>query len=104
MKTLLRKPTSPGQILRDEFLLPLKITQSALAKHIGCDVKVINRIVNERSMLSAEIAVKLSGAFSTTAEFWMNAQKALDLYNASKKIKRIPSAIAKVKLHGNHAA
>jgi antitoxin HigA-1 len=42
-----RKPTSPGEILEEEFLKPLELTQKALAEHLGCDYKVINRIVNE---------------------------------------------------------
>ena len=41
-----RRPTTPGEILREEFLKPLKLTQKTLADHVGCDIKVINRIVN----------------------------------------------------------
>jgi len=46
MVPMKRKPTSPGEILREEFLIPLKLTQKQLAEHIGCDFKVINRIVD----------------------------------------------------------
>ncbi len=82
MKILRRKrePTSPGEILREEFLVPLGMTQKQLADHLGCDVKVINRIVNGRTSVTAEMALKLGAAFRTTAEFWLNAQKAVDLY------------------------
>lgn len=79
-----RKPTTPGEILLEEFLKPLGITQKALANHLGCDVKVINRIINERSAVTLPIAVKLSMAFETTPDFWMNAQSALDLWKMTK--------------------
>ena len=85
-----REPTKPGEILREEFLLPLAMTQRQLADHLGCDVKVVNRIVNGRSAVTAEMALKLGAAFRTTAEFRMNAQQAVDLYRASRKSTRLP--------------
>ena len=78
-----REPTSPGEILREEFLVPLRMTQKHLADHLGCDVKVVNRIVNGRTSVSAEMALRLGATFRTTAEFWLNAQKAVDLHRAS---------------------
>lgn len=90
----MRKPTSPGEILTEEFLKPMNLTQVALAKHIGCDVKVINRIINERTAVTAEMAIKLSAVFKTSADFWMNAQKSVDLYKASQKIRKLPGPIA----------
>jgi len=62
-----REPTSPGEILREEFLVPLGMTQKQLADHLGCDVKVINRLVNGRTSISAEMALKLGAAFRTSA-------------------------------------
>ena len=56
-----REPTSPGEILREEFLLPLDMTQKRLAKHLRCDVKVVNRLVNSRTSVSAPMALKLGG-------------------------------------------
>lgn len=78
-----RKPTSPGEILREEFIKPLGITQKLLADHIHCDYKVINRIVNERASLTPDIAMKLAMALETTPDFWLNAQMALDLWKLS---------------------
>jgi antitoxin HigA-1 len=75
-----RKPTSPGEILREEFLKPLGLSQRELADHLGCDYKVINRIVNEQSSVTAEMAAKLAAAFDTTPDFWLNAQMAVDLW------------------------
>ncbi len=70
-----RRPTSPGEILREEFLGPLGLTQQKLADHIGSDVKVINRVVNGRTSISAEMALELGAALNTTPEFWLNSQK-----------------------------
>lgn len=64
-----RKPTAPGEILKEEYLRPLGITQKELADHIGCDVKVINRLVNGRTSLTASLSIKLAAAFNTTPEF-----------------------------------
>lgn len=75
-----RKPTTPGEILSEEFLKPLGLSQKALAAHIGCDYKVINRIVNERASVTPGMALKLAAAFETTPDFWLNAQMATDLW------------------------
>jgi len=85
-----REPTRPGEILREEFLVPLNLTQKQLADSLGCDVKVVNRIVNGRSSVTAEMALKLGAAFRTTPEFWLNAQKAVDLYKAAQRITGLP--------------
>lgn len=90
-----REPTSPGEILREEYLIPLGMTQKELADHLRCDVKVINRIVNGRTSVTAEMAVKLGAAFRTTPEFWLNAQKAVDLFRAQGKIGKLPRPLLK---------
>ena len=87
MKTLMirrRTPTTPGEILREEFLAPLGMSQKEFANHLGCDLKVINRIVNGRSAVTAEMALKLGAALRTTPEFWLNAQKAVDIHRAAQ--------------------
>jgi antitoxin HigA-1 len=88
-----RKPTTPGEILNEEFLGPLGMTQKQLADHIGCDVKAINRIVNDRTILTTEMALKLGSALQTTADFWLNAQKAVNLYQARKNMGTLPKPI-----------
>ena len=90
---LKRKPTGPGEILKEEYLIPLQLTQKQLATHLDCDLKVINRLINGRSTLTASMAIKLAAAFDTSPEFWLNAQKAVDLYLASRQIKRLPKII-----------
>lgn len=95
MFKMMREPTTPGEILKEEFLHPLDMTQADLAKHLGCDIKVINRIVNARSSVTAEMALRLAATFNTSPEFWLNAQKAVDLHKASKKIKNLPKLYKK---------
>jgi addiction module HigA family antidote len=81
-----RKPTTPGEILQQEFLQPLGMTQKQLADHLGCDVKVVNRLVNGRTSVTATMALKLGAAFRTSPEFWLNAQKAVDLFVAESQL------------------
>ena len=88
-----RKPTTPGELLREEYLLPIGMTQKQLADHIGCDVKVINRIIKGRCATTAAIAIKLAAAFKTSPDFWLNAQKAIDIHNARKRIGPMPKPI-----------
>jgi antitoxin HigA-1 len=88
-----RQPTSPGEILREEFLKPLGLTQRQLADHVGCEVKVINRIINGRTGVSPEMALKLGAAFRTSPDFWLNAQKAVDLYRAARALETLPEPL-----------
>lgn len=90
-----RKPTSPGEILLEEFLIPLDISQKQLADHIGVDYKVINRLVNEHSRLSIDLAAKLALAFETTPDFWLNSQMATDIWAAQDHNKTIKSLLKK---------
>jgi addiction module HigA family antidote len=97
MFTVEREPTSPGEILDEEFLKPLRITQKQLADHLGCDVKVINRIVNHRTSITAETAVRLASALGTSPEFWLNAQQAVDLFYARKRIETVPEPLVRTR-------
>jgi addiction module HigA family antidote len=94
MMKVRRSPTTPGEILKEEFLKPLRMTQAELAAHLGCDVKVVNRIVNGRSAVTAEMAIRLGAAFRMTPEFWLNAQQAVDIYEASKRVRKVPDPIS----------
>src|SRR5690348_14928347 len=88
-----RKPTSPGEILIEEFLKPLEMTQRDLADHLGCDYKMINRIANERAAVTPEMATKLAAAFDTTPGFWLNAQMAVDLWSLRGRKPKIRSLL-----------
>ncbi len=88
-----REPTTPGEILSEEFLKPMAMSQTELANHIGCDVKVVNRIVNGRSAVTAAMAIRLGAALRMSPQFWLNAQQAVDIYAAARKMKKIPAPI-----------
>ena len=88
-----RVPTTPGEILREEFLKPLGMTQKKLADHIGCDVKVVNRIVNGRTSVTAEMAIRLGAALRMSPEFWLAAQQAVDIYHAARRIRKVPAPL-----------
>jgi addiction module HigA family antidote len=74
-----RIPTHPGKVLRDEFLAPLGVPQTALARRLNVPVQRINGIVNGKRGVTPETAWLLAGAFGTTPEFWTNLQAAHDL-------------------------
>ena len=74
-----RLPTHPGEILSQEFLIPLGVTQVSLAHHIGVPVQRINEIVRGKRGITPETAWLLSQAFGTSPEFWINLQTNYDL-------------------------
>jgi addiction module HigA family antidote len=92
-REMIRKPTTPGEILDEEFLKPFGMSQKELADHLGCDVKVVNRIVNGRTSVTAEMALKLGASFRTSPDFWLNAQKAVDLHEARNHVRRLPKPL-----------
>jgi len=83
-----RKPTTPGEILLDEFLIPQGLSQVELAKKMKVPIQRINTIVNGKRDISAETAILLSQVLKTTAEFWMNLQVACDIYKARKLLEK----------------
>jgi antitoxin HigA-1 len=77
-----RIPTHPGEILSEEFLKPLGVTQVALAGHLGVPVQRINELVRGKRGVTPETAWLLAGAFRTTPEFWLTLQTNHDLVRA----------------------
>ena len=80
-----RPPTHPGEMLREEFLEPLEMTQSKLAEAIGVPFQRINSLVNGRRSLTPDTALRLAKFFDTSAGFWMNHQLRWDLYFAQRE-------------------
>ena len=72
-------PIHPGEILQEEFLEPMGITQYRLAKDITVSARRINEIVHGKRSISADTALRLSRYFGTTERFWMNLQTRYDL-------------------------
>ena len=83
-----RIPTHPGEILLEEFLVPMGISQAALARHLGIPAQRINAIVHGRRGVTATTAWLFAQAFNTTPEFWMRLQINYDLVR-SKPMMRI---------------
>ena len=81
-----RKPTHPGEMLLQEFLEPMELSQVELAHRMGVSVQRVNTLANGKRDMTAETAILLSRALKTTPEFWMNLQDACDLYEAREHL------------------
>lgn len=80
-----RPPTHPGEIIREEFLVPMGLTQKQLASSIGVPVQRINEIVNGKRGVTTSTALRLAKFFNTSPEFWLNLQLRCDLYDTCNK-------------------
>ena len=87
MIELNRQPTHAGEVLKEEFLVPLNITQSHLAKALHTSFRAINELVNEKRGITTEMALKLAKYFGTTPQLWLNLQNQFDLYKVTIKKK-----------------
>lgn len=83
---LKRKPTHPGEMLREDFLPDYGLTVSSLAEAIGVSRQSINELLRERRSVSPEMALRLARLFGNSPEFWLNAQRAVDLWEAAQAI------------------
>ena len=79
-------PIHPGEILNEEFLVPLNVTQYRLAKAIGVDARRIHAIVHGERAITAETALLFSRFFGNSAEFWMGLQSQYDLETAADRL------------------
>ena len=77
-----REPTHPGEMLQEEFLLPMSISQRDLSKAIHVPYQRVNEIVNRKRGITPSTALRLAKYFGTTEDFWMNLQLRWDLYRA----------------------
>jgi addiction module HigA family antidote len=81
---IMHNPPHPGEIIKDLCLEPLGISISAAAKALGISRKTLSAIINGRAGISPEMAIRLSIAFDTTAESWLNQQSQYDLWHAEQ--------------------
>ena len=82
-----RQPTHPGGILKRHYFEPLALTITEVADDIGVSRKTLSKIINERGSITPDMALRLSKAFNTSAELWINLQTTYDLWIASQKSK-----------------
>ena len=80
-----RPPTTPGEMIVEEFLEPAGITQAAFAERIGMSPQQLNPILRGKHAVSARVALKFSQALGTSPEFWMNLQARVDLWNEQRR-------------------
>lgn len=92
-----RPPTHPGQMLLEEFLEPLEMTQTELAERIDVPFQRVNGLVNGRRGLTPDTALRLSKVFGTSAGFWMNHQLRWDLYHAQQDAREALKRITPVR-------
>ena len=83
-----RKPTHPEEILLEEFLEPMGISQVELAHRMGVSVQRVNTLINGKRDMTAETAILPGRTLKTTPEFWMNLQDAHDLFEAQEHLAR----------------
>ncbi len=91
-------PMHPGEVLREEFLVPLSLSAGALAKACGVPRTRIERLANETTNITADTALRLSRALNTSAQLWLNLQNAYDIRTAElgigRELERIKPVVA----------
>ena len=99
MGKLKRKPTHPGVILKEDYLIPLEISITEMASRLGVSRKTLSKITNEKGAVTPDMALRLARAFDTTPVLWMNLQKNFDLWNAKhsssewKRVRPLPRRV-----------
>jgi antitoxin HigA-1 len=88
MRLTNRKPVSVGEMLTEEFLTPMGLTQTALADAMGVPRKHVNELCMDRRAITADTALILARVFGNSAEFWLNLQRRVDLWDAQNSPKR----------------
>jgi addiction module HigA family antidote len=82
MLTTKRKPVSVGEMLVEEFLTPMGLTQGALSEAMGVQRKLVNELCNDRRAITADTALMLARVFGNSPDFWLNVQRRTDLWEA----------------------
>lgn len=83
-----RRPTHPGEMLREDFLTDYGLTVSRLAEVVGVSRQSINELLRGRRAVSPEMSLRFARLFGNSPEFWLNAQRAVDLWDAAQAIKK----------------
>ena len=84
-----RAPTHPGQMLLEEFLKPMNLTQKDFSTHVGWTTAKLNELIHAKRGITPATALTLSDTFQMEAEFWMNLQRDWDLFHAKEKHEKV---------------
>lgn len=82
MLLISRKPTHPGEVLREEFMPDFGLSTSSLAERLGVSRQTVNELVHERRAVSPDMALRLARLFGTTPQYWLNLQRNVDLWDS----------------------
>lgn len=83
-----RRPTHPGEMLREDFLPNYQLSVSGLAESVGVSQQSINELLLERRAVSPEMALRVARFFENSPEFWLNTQQSVDLWDTAKAIEK----------------
>ena len=86
-RRMVRRPTHPGEMLHEDFMPDYALTVAGLAEAVGVSRQSVNELLRGRRAVSPEMALRLSRLFGNAPEFWLNAQRAVDLWDAAEAIK-----------------
>ncbi len=87
IRPTVRRPTHPGEMLHEDFMPDYGLTVAGLAEAVGVSRQSVNELLRGRRAVSPEMALRLSRLFGNAPEFWLNAQRAVDLWDAAQAIK-----------------
>lgn len=93
-------PAHPGELIRDEILVPLGLSVTETAKRLGVSRKTLSKVLNCRGAVTPEMAVRMEMLFGQSAELWVKMQVAYDLFQARKKAKEFH--IFPIEAHAHH--
>jgi antitoxin HigA-1 len=88
-----RRPTHPGEMLREDFLTDYQLTASELARAIGVSRQSVNELLRGRRGVSPEMSLRLGKLFGNSPEFWLKAQRAVDLWDAEQALRHDVASI-----------
>lgn len=83
-----RRPTNPGLILREHYLLPRGITQAVFASDLGISTKHMSQIINGHTRIDSRLAAKMAKVLETTTDFWVNLQARVDAWDAQREVEQ----------------
>ena len=92
LRNINRRPTHPGEILREDVLPALGITQAVFASHLGVSRLTVSEVLHEKRGVSAEMAVRIARVIGGTPQSWLHMQEAVDIWEVEQKFQQNPES------------